>query len=98
MQKIQLWSVERAEGKLSATAVESVDNTETEQDLEDLLVASPDLLMEGLTLIGRQVATAGGPLDLLGIDADGRPAAVALPPPPPPRGRTRAKGRASTRA
>lgn len=72
MQKIQLWSVERAEGKLSATAVESVDNTETEQDLEDLLVASPDLLMEGLTLIGRQVATAGGPLDLLGIDADGR--------------------------
>ena len=72
MQKIQLWSVERAEGKLSATAVESVDNTETEQDLEDLLVASPDLLMEGLTLIGRQVSTAGGPLDLLGIDADGR--------------------------
>ena len=73
MQKIQLWSVNHAEDKLlSATAVKSVDNTETEQVLEDLLVASPDLLMEGLTLIGRQVATAGGPLDLLGIDADGR--------------------------
>ena len=54
MKKIQLWSVDRTEGKLSATAVESVDNTKTEQDLEELLVASPDLLMNGLTLIGRR--------------------------------------------
>ena len=72
MKKIQLWSVDRTEGKLTATAVESVDNTKTEQDLEELLVASPDLLMNGLTLIGRQVSTDGGTLDLLGIDADGR--------------------------
>ena len=72
MQKIQLWSVNRTEGMFSVTAVESVDNTETEQDLEAWFVASPDLLMEGLTLIGRQVSTAGGSLDLLGIDADGR--------------------------
>ena len=72
MKKIQLWSVDRTEGALSATAVESIDNTETEQDLEELLVASPDLLMDGLTLIGRQVPTDGGPLDLLGVDADGR--------------------------
>ena len=28
--------------------------------------------MDGLTLIGRQVPTDGGPLDLLGVDADGR--------------------------
>ena len=73
MKKIQLWSVDRTEGKLSATAVENVDNTKTEQDLEELLVASPDLLMDGLTLIGRQVPTdGGGLLDLLGIDAAGR--------------------------
>ena len=72
MKKIQLWSVDRIEDKLSATAVESVDNTKTEQDLEELFVASPDLLMDGLTLIGRQVSTDRGPLDLLGIDADGR--------------------------
>ena len=45
---------------------EAVDNTETEKSLEDLLVTSPDLLMPGLTLIGRQVPTDGGPLDLLG--------------------------------
>ena len=72
MKKIQLWSVHGTEGKLSATPVENVDNTKTEQDLEELLVASPDLLMDGLTLIGRQVPTDGGPLDLLGIDAAGR--------------------------
>ena len=28
--------------------------------------------MEGLTLVGRQTPTEGGPLDLLGVDADGR--------------------------
>ena len=72
MNRIQLWSVDRTEGKLSATAVESVGNTKTEQYLEEILVASPDLLMDGLKLIGRQVSTDGGPLDLLGIDVDGR--------------------------
>jgi len=39
--------------------------------LESLLVQSPDLLMDGLTLVGREVPTDGGPLDLLGVDEDG---------------------------
>ena len=72
MEKIRLWSVDRGEGRLSASAVESVDSTETEQDLEELFVVSPDLLMDGLTVIGRQIPTDGGPLDLLGVDPDGR--------------------------
>ena len=75
MKKVQLWSVQRdTEGKLvSASHVPSVEKTETEEHLEDLLVRSPDLLMDNLTLIGRQIETKGGPLDLLGIDhADGR--------------------------
>lgn len=33
---------------------------------------NPGLLSEGLVLVGRQNETQGGPLDLLGIDADGR--------------------------
>ncbi len=78
MKKIQLWSVDASEGRLTATTVDGVDNTDTEQNLEELLVASPDLLMEGLTLVGRQVPTGGGPLDLLGIDADGRPVVLEL--------------------
>ena len=72
MQKIKLWSVGSSGSTLRATAVEDIDTTETEQQLEDLLVNSPDLLMDNLTLVGRQLPTEGGPLDLLGVDADGR--------------------------
>ena len=45
MQKIKLWSVESS-GSRKATAVADIDTTETEQQLEDLLVNSPDLLMD----------------------------------------------------
>ena len=72
MQKIKLWSVESSGSTRKATAVADSDTTETEQQLEDLLVNSPDLLMDKLTLVGRQLPTEGGPLDLLGVDADGR--------------------------
>ena len=72
MKTIQLWAVDQNTDKPSASPVKRVDNTETEKSLEDLLVTSPELLMPGLTLIGRQVPTDGGPLDLLGIDSDGR--------------------------
>ena len=72
MKTIQLWAVDQDTDKPSASPVKRVDNTETEKSLEDLLVTSPELLMPDLTLIGRQVPTEGGPLDLLGIDSDGR--------------------------
>ena len=72
MKKVRLWAVNKGEdGALRASDVPNVDNTETEKMLETLLVQSPDLLMDGLTLIGRQVPTDGGPLDLLGVDEDG---------------------------
>ncbi len=48
-----------------------MDQTSTERLLEDSIVKSPDLLGDGVRLIGRQVETPGGPLDLLGIDEDG---------------------------
>ena len=56
---------------MKAEYVPDVDNTDTEQILEDLLVESPELLMDELSLIGRQIPTEGGPLDLLGVDEDG---------------------------
>ena len=37
-----------------------------------MLVANPDMLMSGLTLVGRQVPVETGFVDLLGIDEDGR--------------------------
>jgi Endonuclease NucS len=74
MKRVHLWSVRKKNGNGNWTAgdVPSVDNTETESLLESLLVDSPRLLMDGLTLVGRQVPTEGGPLDLLGVDQDGR--------------------------
>lgn len=73
LSKVRLWSVRRDDGGLLvAHDVPSIANTETEELFETLLVRSPDLLMDGLTLIGRQVPTEGGYLDLLGLDQDGR--------------------------
>lgn len=73
MKRIQVWSVESdPEGRLRAKGLDEVASTETEQRLEELLVASPELLLDGLSLIGRQLPSEAGILDLLGIDRDGR--------------------------
>ena len=45
---------------------------ETEALLESTLVKNPDLLMPGMKLVGRQTQTSSGPLDLLGVDRDGK--------------------------
>ena len=50
----------------------ATNRMETEGLLEDILTANPDMLEEGLQLVGRQTPTAGGNLDLLGVDSDGR--------------------------
>jgi hypothetical protein len=72
MIKIKLWSLEKNNGnQLYPVGLEEVEKTETENQLEDILVSNPDLLMPGLKLIGRQTTTEGGPLDLLGVDEDG---------------------------
>ena len=52
MQKIKLWSVESSGSTRKATAVADIDATETEQQLEDLLVNSADLLMDNPTTRG----------------------------------------------
>jgi hypothetical protein len=73
MRRIQLWSVSDGQGGLPrAVGLDEVANTETESRLEELVVRSPDLLMPGLVLIGRQLPTGGGPLDLLGVEPSGR--------------------------
>ena len=43
-----------------------------EQDLEDWIENDPNLLQEGLTIIGRQVHLKGGIADLLAVDTQGR--------------------------
>lgn len=71
MTRLQLWTIDEQDGHPRAVTVDAADATRTEEFLEDLLVRSPNLLLEGLTLIGRQVPTEGGPLDLIGVDRDG---------------------------
>ena len=68
MEEIKVWALDGSE----VLQLESVGRMESEQLLEEALVGNPDLLIEGLTLIGRQTPTEGGPLDLLGVDEDGR--------------------------
>ena len=65
---IKIWAV----GERHAMELPTVDQFNNELGLEDLLVSNPDLLDPGLTLVGRQTRTKGGPLDLLGVDSNGR--------------------------
>jgi hypothetical protein len=53
-----------------------------ERSLEDWIEADPDLVLDGLLIVGRQVTVAGGRLDLLGIDPAGRWVVVELKPGP----------------
>ena len=70
IEDIRIWEIDNS--SKAATPVESTHRMETEQWLEELLVRNPDMLMPGLTLVGRQAPTDSGPLDLLGVGGDGR--------------------------
>jgi hypothetical protein len=73
MEEIRLWKVSAGPAdKAKAVPVDTIDQTATEKLLEDVLTGSPDVLMPNLRLVGRQTETSGGPLDLLGVDEDGR--------------------------
>ena len=66
---LKLWAVR------STACVEPVSplkQMETELELENILVANPELLEPNLRLVGRQTPASDGWLDLLAVDADGR--------------------------
>lgn len=56
----------------TVTAVPRIAQVDYENNLEETLIAHPEMLAPGLTLVARQLPTGGGPLDLLGVGADGR--------------------------
>ena len=74
MEEIKIWAIDGSD----VTEIQRTDQTESELWLEDNLVSKPELLIPGLTLVGRQTQTEGGPLDLLGVDSDGRLAVFEL--------------------
>lgn len=69
MDEVKIWSVD---GDSNVEPLASKGQTENEELLEDTLVKNPGMLLPGLRLVGRQTPTEGGPLDLLGVDEDGR--------------------------
>ena len=71
MEELKIWSVDN-HGEARITPLNYAGSTESEGLLEDILAENPDMLEEGLQLVGRQTGTAGGPLDLLGVDPHGR--------------------------
>lgn len=73
MKGIKLWKIKKdAEQSYCVDEIQDVNETETENQLEEVITKCPDLLMKDLTLVGRQTETPGGPMDLLGVDSDGR--------------------------
>ena len=68
MEEIEVWTVDGSQ----VTRLAKSSQMESELLLEDVLVENPSLLLEDLILVGRQTPTEGGPLDLLGVDGDGR--------------------------
>ena len=68
--EIGIWEIDRA--SRVGTKLGTAERVETEEMLEAVLVANPNMLMRGLKLIGRQVPVPTGYIDLLGIDEDGR--------------------------
>jgi hypothetical protein len=73
MEEVRLWKLlkDSVNGP-SVARIDGVDATESEALLEQVLMHSPDVLMDGLTIIGRQNGINGGSLDLLGVDDEGR--------------------------
>ena len=67
--EIKIWATDGTGG---ATPLETAHQMATELQLEDTLVNNPNMLVPGLSLIGRQAPTDDGWLDLLGVDEDGR--------------------------
>lgn len=70
MEEIRVWAIADSDSKC-ATPLKSTE-VESEKLLEENLVRNPEMLEEGLRLVGRQTPVAGGNLDLLGVDSDGR--------------------------
>ena len=69
MDEVKIWSVD---GDSNVEPLVRKGQTDTEALLEETLVKNPDMLIPGLRLVGRQTPTEGGPLDLLGVDENGR--------------------------
>jgi hypothetical protein len=75
--EIKTWQI--INGKLAPviTALRTEGRTEP-YDLEPWIASQPDIVASDLLVVGRQVGTRSGPLDLLGIDSSGNTVIIEL--------------------
>jgi hypothetical protein len=66
MKQMAVWKVSESLSRLEEGTLD------LEKHLEDWIASEPDLLQNGLTIVGQQISLEAGPLDMLGIDAQGR--------------------------
>jgi len=75
--EIKTWQI--IDGKLKAVDSNLIRENRTEQfDLEEWIASNPSIIGPDLIIIGRQVQTKSGPLDLLGIDKTGNLIVIEL--------------------
>jgi len=75
--EIKTWQI--VDGQPQDVKSSLVDKGRTETlDLEEWIVSNPGIIGHGLTIIGRQVQTRSGPLDILAIDRQGNLVIVEL--------------------
>ena len=75
--EIKTWQV--IDGKLQPVAMSLAEAGRKEaQDLEEWIASYPAIVGAGIIIIGRQVSTKSGPLDLLGIDKHGNTVIIEL--------------------
>ena len=75
--EIQTWQI--VDGKLQQVDTSLIDAGRTEaNDLEAWIASNPSIIGQDLVVIGRQVQTFSGPLDLLAIDRAGNLVVVEL--------------------
>ena len=75
--KIRTWQI--VDGRLKAVESSMTEEGKTEvYDLEAWIASNPSIVGPDLIIIGRQVPTRSGPLDLLAVDKDGNLVIIEL--------------------
>lgn len=75
MKNVALWQI-ASQGPIALEAAE----IELEKHLEEWIEQDPHMVETGLEIVGRQLRTEGGLLDLLGIDLQGRWVVIEIKP------------------
>jgi hypothetical protein len=75
---LRAWRVEGEERLVELAEPRADELGLVEERLEGWLISQPDALQDNLLVIGRQVDTSSGPLDILCITAEGKPVIVEL--------------------